>query len=256
MRDQPAGTDLDRLFAESEGHASIYVDHDSLESRMRQVIAPKIAWCFDLLKHLGCERPRRSLDVGAGGGHFVAGMAREGIDAVGLEMSRHSRAFAQQAFGIDLKADDFLKRPEEPFDLITFWGLLEYTPSPRDFLARARRNMSDRPGLLVVEVPRADALGTKAQQVEGAVIARHMDPTTHVNTFTDESLCTALVEEGFRPVAAWYFGMDVYEVMVQTVARLGDDGHMARLADMLPVLQQACDLGRQCDDIVVGAVPA
>jgi hypothetical protein len=90
------------------------------------------------------------------------------------------------------------------------------------------------------------------QAQEGAVVARHMDPTSHVNAFSDESLCTALVEEGFAPVAAWYFGMDAWEFVVQAALRAGGE-LVPQLADTIPTLQRAVDRGRQCDDIVVGA---
>jgi hypothetical protein len=80
-----------------------------------------------------------------------------------------------------------------------------------------------------------------------------MDPTSHVNAFSDESLCTALVEEGFAPVAAWYFGMDAFEFAVQAALRAGEDSLLGKLVDWIAPLQRAADYGRQCDDIVVAA---
>jgi hypothetical protein len=82
-----------------------------------------------------------------------------------------------------------------------------------------------------------------------------MDPTSHVNAFSDESLCTALVEEGFAPIAAWYFGMDAWELVVQVALRAGDEMLVQKLADWIPVVQEAADRGRQCDDVVIAAVP-
>jgi hypothetical protein len=65
-----------------------------------------------------------------------------------------------------------------------------------------------------------------------------------------------LVEEGFAPAAAWYFGMDVYETLVQTALRANDPTILSNAAHLIPVLQQAIDLERLCDDIVVAALPA
>jgi SAM-dependent methyltransferase len=184
----------------------------------------------------------------------VAGARRHGLKAEGFEKSRASRAFAKEAFGLDLRSDDFTRANLAPADIVTFWGLLEYLQEPRKFLAAARRAVAPD-GMLVVEVPRADALGTRVQAVEGAIIARHMDPTSHVNAFSDESLCTALVEEGFAPVAAWYFGMDAYEALVQAALRSDRPALVSALSSWTPALQQTADLGRQCDDIVVAALP-
>ena len=49
-----------------------------------------------------------ALDVGAGGGHFVAGLRDAGIAADGIEISVASRQFASEAFGITLSERDFL----------------------------------------------------------------------------------------------------------------------------------------------------
>jgi SAM-dependent methyltransferase len=249
---QPSAEILTQVFTDSDEHASVYVDRAALEVRMKQVIAPKVNWCFETF---GRRRgaPRKALDVGAGAGHFLAGAAKHGLEVEGFEKSRASRAFAKEVFGLELRADDFLSAKVEPADLITFWGLLEYLPRPRDFVAAARRSLAPG-GMLVVEVPRADCLGTLVQAQDGAVVARHMDPTSHVNAFSDESLCTALVEEGFTPIAAWYFGMDAWELAVQATLRAGDDEVAPRLLELIPAIQRAADLGRQCDDLVVAAV--
>jgi hypothetical protein len=111
--------------------------------------------------------------------------------------------------------------------------------------------------MLIVEVPRIDCVSTAVQEPLDAVVARHLDPTSHVNTFSDGSLLTALVRNGFRPVAAWYFGMDAYELLVQIAARCGEDAAsvMERGADLIPYVQARLDDARACDDIVVACVP-
>ena len=66
---------------------------------------------------------------------------------------------------------------------------------------------------------------------------------------------TLLVEGGFKPVAAWYFGMDIYETLLQMALRCNDPMILESMADFIPRLQQSVDLGRQCDDIIVAATP-
>lgn len=251
---RPRPAVLDEVFAESDTHSSTYVDHNAIEIRMAQIIAPKLDWCSGHFRDRNRRQPASVIDVGAGGGHFLAGAKRGGMQVEGYEKSRASRAFAREAFGLELRDDDFLAGAGTPAELITFWGLLEYVAQPRDFIAAARSRLA-ADGMLVVEVPRVDSLGTRLQAMPGAVVARHMDPTTHVNGFTDESLCTALVEEGFMPVAAWYFGMDAYEACVQAALHANDPKLFDVLADFIPVIQQALDRGRQSDDIIIAAVP-
>jgi 2-polyprenyl-3-methyl-5-hydroxy-6-metoxy-1,4-benzoquinol methylase len=256
IREQPTAASLDAVFSGSDEHAATYVDRAGLEVRLAQIIAPKAEWTLANYRRLHGGAPRAVLDVGAGGGHFVAGMRRRGIAAEGYERSRASRAFAAEAFGIALRDGDFLAAAPEPQDVVTFWGLLEYVPEPRRFLERARACLAPESGLLVVEIPRLDCFGTAVQRALPDNVARHMDPTSHMNAFTDASLATALVETGFRPVAAWYFGMDLYELLVQASLRLGDPRVLRELADLIAPLQASLDQGRQCDDLVVAARPA
>jgi 2-polyprenyl-3-methyl-5-hydroxy-6-metoxy-1,4-benzoquinol methylase len=256
VRHQPTAASLDGVFSSSDRHAAAYVDQAGLEVRLSQIIAPKADWVLANYRRLyGCT-PRSVLDVGAGGGHFVEVMRRRGIAAEGYERSRASRRFAADAFAVALRDGDFLTETPEPHDLVTFWGLLEYVPEPRRFLAQARGCLSPENGLLIVEVPRLDCFGTAVQREMPDNVARHMDPTSHMNAFTDASLATALVETGFRPVAAWYFGMDIYEFLIQAALRLDEPRVFAELADLIAPLQASLDQGRQCDDLVIAARPA
>ena len=129
-------------------------------------------------------------------------------------------------------------------------------PEPQSLLKAARKRLAASSGLLIVEVPRFDALGTVVQACNPSSVARHMDPTSHINCFSDASLMTALAQSGFEPVAAWYFGMDAYEMLVQIALRSGHDDVLNKCADMIPAMQAALDFGLQCDDIIVAARPA
>jgi hypothetical protein len=185
----------------------------------------------------------------------VAGLGRAHIAAEGWELSAASRAFAKDVFDVELRGDEFVTTRPEPADLVTFWGLLEYVPEPLSLLQAARARVARDSGLLVVEVPRFDALSTVVQAANPTSIARHMDPTSHINCFSDTSLMTALVRCGFEPVAAWYFGMDAYELLVQVALRTGCDQVFDACADMIPTLQASMDAGLQCDDLIVAARP-
>lgn len=255
VREQPSEAALHAVFAESDAHSGAYTDADAAERRIAAIAAPKYAWAADHYAGLHGRRPRSGVDAGAGGGHFVEAMRRNGLAARGFELSHASRAFARAAFGIELEGVDFAAAEPGRVDLATLWGVLEYVPEPCRMLAAARRWLSPADGLLVVEVPRFDALGTRAQTLAGARIARHMDPTSHVNAFTEASLCTALIETGFEPVAAWFFGMDGYETVLQMALRAGDAAIAGTFADFVAALQSVADDGRLCDDLIVAARP-
>lgn len=253
---QPRVETLEEQFAESDQYAQVYADPKTLQTRIEQVVLPKLRWTRSVFRALRGRDARSVLDVGAGAGHFVHGCRQEGLRAEGVELSRPMRRFASQAFDLELRDEDFLapSPPPDRFDLVTMWGLLEYTPEPRRFLEAALRRLEPE-GLVVVEVPRADCLGSVVQTEPGAAVARHLDPTSHVNCFSDASLATALAATGYRAVAAWYFGMDAYEWCIQAAHRLASDAALAKLVDSIPRIQSMLDAGRVCDDIVVAAVP-
>jgi 2-polyprenyl-3-methyl-5-hydroxy-6-metoxy-1,4-benzoquinol methylase len=254
---QPDPGVLLEVFAESEGHAAAYTDSKQVEFRLAEVIKPKVDWMLEVYQGQYGGQPRTVLDVGAGGGHFVEACRRAGLKAEGYEVSKASRQFAREAFGIELRSQDFLSEIDrsEEFDVVTFWGLLEYTPEPRRYLQAAYDCLRKAQGMLVAEVPRFDCLGTAVQRLCPEAVARHLDPTSHVNCFSDASLATALITTGFKPVAAWYFGMDAYELVVQLALRLGDPAAVERLAPWIPELQASLDAAKLCDDVIVAALP-
>lgn len=255
VSNRPADSVIRNLFAESHQHSSIYIDISAAEKRVEQIAVPKLNWVVNVYeKYLG-RRPASVLDVGAGGGHFLAAAQRSGLDLDGFELSRESRRFAKQAFGLSLRAEDFLNAAPDAVDLVTFWGLLEYVSSPPAFMQAARKRFKVGSGMLVVEVPRFDALGTVVQAVNPQGVARHMDPTSHINCFSDLSLITGLIDSGFRPVAAWYFGLDAYELLVQSALLSQHDEVLRKCADLIPPIQAVLDHGRLCDDLIVAAVP-
>lgn len=252
---QPDPLEMQRIFTESEAHSGTYVDKSALDTRLAQVIGPKLDWVLGVFDRLGLGRPARCADVGAGGGHFLEGLRRAGLSGVGYELSTASRKFALEAFGLTLSAEDFTAGvPPAPFDLITFWGLLEYLPDPKAFVLAARRRIAPG-GLLVLEVPRCDCLGTAIQGQWPRHVARHMDPTSHLQCFSDASLASVLHACGFAPVAAWYFGMDVYELLTQLELNLDRPGLASEAIGLVPGLQACLDNGRLCDDLVVAARP-
>lgn len=258
IREQPSQEALERFFAESDDVSSVYTDPATLEVRLSQVIAPKVEWVAESYRRQFAKAAETVLDVGAGAGHFVAGCARAGLAAVGYELNRSAVRFAAERLNVALREGNFLAANPvgEQFDVVTLWGVLEYVPEPLTFLKAARYWLAAGTGLLVVEVPRADCFSTFAQAEWTRTPVRHAVPSSHMNLFSDASLATLLSRAGFRPVAAWYFGMDAYELLVQQALAAGEPGLVNRLAAAIPNLQSVLDAGRLCDDVLIAAVPA
>jgi SAM-dependent methyltransferase len=258
VHEQPSPEALNRMFGESDDYTREYASRESLDQRLKEIVAPKLEWLRATYQaHYKCN-PRSVVDVGAGGGHFVACARRAGLAADGYEINQAAVAFAKWALGVELKCDNFLAAAagSDGEDVVTFWGLLEYTPEPARFVAAARRRLAPDGGMLIIEVPRADAFGSAVQMQFPDSVWRHLAPSSHVNVFSDASLATLLHDNGFRPVAAWYFGMDFYELLCQATARLKDDRILSELGALIAPMQAALDAAEFVDDLIVAAVPA
>lgn len=257
VKDQPAPDVLTRMFAENDDYAQDYVSKESLEQRMREIVQPKLDWVRATYhRHYGWE-PESAVDVGAGGGHFVACCGQAGLKAEGYEINKAAVRFAKTTLGVELTREDFLaaRRDGPGKDIATCWGLLEYTPEPSKFVAAARRCLAEERGMLIVEVPRADAFGSAVQTQFPDAVWRHLAPASHVNIFSDASLATLLHRNGLRPIAAWYFGMDFYELLTQFAADLDDQRLTDRLGHLVAPMQAWLDCAEFVDDLIVAAVP-
>jgi 2-polyprenyl-3-methyl-5-hydroxy-6-metoxy-1,4-benzoquinol methylase len=246
------------MFAENDDYADDYVSLDSLRQRMNEIVKPKLDWVLDVYRgHYG-RAPANAIDVGAGGGHFVACCRENGLLAEGYELNQAACRFANKTFGVDLRREDFLAAPAKAgaFDLLTYWGLLEYTPEPAEFMAAARKHLNATNGMLIIEVPRADGLGTAIQAHRPNAVWRHLSPASHMNIYSDAAIATLLYDHGFAPIAAWYFGMDFYELLTQQADALADERILDTFAPMVPSMQEWLDAAQFDDDLIVAAIPA
>lgn len=255
---RPTPGALEKFYSKDVHFASTYADKRTTETRLRQVAMPKLEWVVERFESLYKREPKSILDVGAGGGHFVYACKQRGIEARGVELSEVSRDFCRETFGFDLEKLDFMKEWKDfsNIDVITFWGVIDCVPKPIDLLNAAYMVLSKREEALVVaEVPRWDSLSTAIQSSFLNLVVRHLDPLNHINCFTDDSLATTFEASGFAPVAAWYFGMDAYELIMQFSYLLKDKRVINTVGKHIPRLQRAIDQARLSDEIILAGKP-
>ena len=255
---RPTKAALDEFYAGDAHYAATYTDLRAAETRVRQVAAPKAEWMAAQFERLYGRKPQSILDVGAGGGHFVHACRQMGLDASGIEPSAANSKFCRNHFGFDLDPVDFIEewRAFLGVDVVTFWGVIEHVPYPMNLLRAAAWLLDGREGLVIAEVPRWDSFSTAVQTAFPDSIVRHLDPLGHIHCFTDSSIATAFELTGLAPSAAWYFGMDGYELTMQIAHVLQDDRALNILGPHIPVLQRTADQGRLSDEIVLAGKPA
>ncbi len=104
------------------------------------------------------KKKGRLLDVGCSYGFFLE-MARDRWEVLGVETSQKCSRYAQDQLGIDVFTGHLSQAnfPDQHFDVITMWDVLEHIPSPKSTLDEAARVLKDQ-GLLFIQCPNIHSL--------------------------------------------------------------------------------------------------
>jgi SAM-dependent methyltransferase len=117
------------------------------------------------------------LDVGCGGGLFLAMMRRRGFRVVGLDNSRAAAAVAWRHHQVPAVVADLERAPFRPgtFAGITMSHVLEHLPDPCLYLSAAHRLLAPE-GRLVILVPNAASLqfALLGKRWNGLDVPRHL----------------------------------------------------------------------------------
>ncbi len=186
--------DLEALYARGyfDGeHATGYPGYVADRALLERNFDERVAW-IERLDPPG----RRLLDVGAAYGFCVAAATQRGWDAEGLDLAEDCAEQAERLSGARVRRGDFLTADVGgPFDVVTFFDVLEHFRDPCASLRRARTLLAPG-GLVVVETgdhraPWARCLGNRWY---------FLDPPQHVVYFSAGSLREHLARAGFGDV--------------------------------------------------------
>ncbi|NWF52470.1 MAG: class I SAM-dependent methyltransferase [Nitrospirae bacterium] len=105
------------------------------------------------------KKTGRLLDVGCGMGIFLYMSKERGWEVFGVDVSDYAANFAKERFGIDcfvgrLKKANF---PDNYFDVITLWDVIEHFENPIEELEEIRRILSDE-GIILFDTPNVESL--------------------------------------------------------------------------------------------------
>ena len=204
MSPQPTADELADLYGET-----YYVSVDSRERGYDGYVTEAENWRRTFRDRLG-DLPRvpgRLLDVGAATGFFVEQARATGWEAIGVEPSEWAAAYARNELGVDVRSGtlESLQFPDETFDVVTMWEVIEHLPDPRTTLGEVRRIL--RPGgRLVLSTPDA---GSLAARLSGRRWLGWRKVPEHVFFFDRANLDRLLGQSGFKPVRHRYASLTV-----------------------------------------------
>jgi len=136
------------------------------------------------------------LDVGCGEGFFLFNASNAGYITKGVELSQDAAAYARREFGLDVEDKPFeeMKLPENYFDVVTMWQVLEHLPYPLATLEEVHRILKPG-GLLATATPDIEGMLAKIFQRKWWNLRR-----LHINQFTAKTLTDMLNRAGFKNV--------------------------------------------------------
>ena len=200
-----------KITDEPINYSDTYTDPEVQDYRRDYVSEAKVNY----ITRYCSNKNRTWLDVAAGNGDVLYLAKNRGYEVSGIEINPDSVRFAKERYGVDLylgKIEDYDKEVGKKWDIISFLGISDIIENPVEYMQIAVR-LLNRDGIMVMSFPNFDSLSTRVQfAYPDQIICRHLYPSV-VGSYTEKSATMALEREGFKVIAAWYYGMDFYELL-------------------------------------------
>jgi SAM-dependent methyltransferase len=153
----------------------------------------------DLIESCSKTGKGKLLDIGCGYGFFLQEMRARGWQVKGIEISRQGRQYARHTWGLEIFSHPLenLQLPENTFDVVTLFYVIEHVLEPLDLLKAVQRVL--KPGGLVLlrwphSTPIVKLLGPLSRKLD----VYHTP--YHLYDFSSETIKKLLKLAGFSSV--------------------------------------------------------
>ena len=142
----------------------------------------------------------RALEIGCGGGAYLLALREQGWEVHGVELSPDLAQHAREELGFDVRTGSaetaLVEFPDDHFDLVAMWHVIEHLSDPSAVLAEIRRVLKPG-GRLIMELPNFAGLSRFVLRTYWMAL----DLPRHLYHFTPETLQAMLARAGLRVVA-------------------------------------------------------
>src|SRR3989338_5869134 len=148
------------------------------------------------------------MEIGCSTVVFLDMAQKEGYDVTGVDVSDFACKYATENFGIKTlkgKLED-LKIPENSFDIITMWDVIEHVPDPHTFLREVHRILKEDGIIFILTVNDSSLMGWGAEisyfltLKQIPTLTRMIHPIHHNYHFKEKHLKQYLERNGFSIV--------------------------------------------------------
>ena len=103
-----------------------------------------------------CPQDKKLLDFGSGKGIFLNIAQRFGYKVTGIETAYERAKFAQQKYNLEILKSYYQSGilKNSPFNVITFFHVLEHLPNPKEILYNLINDNLEDKGLIIIQVPK------------------------------------------------------------------------------------------------------
>ncbi|MBW2991819.1 class I SAM-dependent methyltransferase, partial [Candidatus Woesearchaeota archaeon] len=138
----------------------------------------------------------RIYDVGTAGGSFLHVARKNKWEVYGCEPNKWMCRWSKKHYGLDITPGDIFtkKYPDNYFDVVTLWDVLEHVPSPSKVLFECNRILKKK-GLLVVNYP---DIGSGISKLMGRKWVFLL--SVHLFYFTPKTIRRILDKTGFETI--------------------------------------------------------
>lgn len=200
-----------------------YQNYQVDELQIRQTFKKRLTNINSLCKH------GELLDIGCAMGFFMDEAKKQNWQVSGIDISKYAANHAKKSLGlhVDISSLQQTTLPQNKFDLITMWDVIEHLPNPKTALVKLHSALKKN-GLLVFSTPNVGSLPamvTKSKWIGYKLSDEHL---TYFSSLTINKLCR---DSGFKIIKMHSIGkyvsfslfanrLHIYNKQLGTVASL------------------------------------
>ena len=151
------------------------------------------ARCLDFLEKHTNAKCGKILDIGAANGSFLSVAKKRGWDVAGVEPNVWLCQWAKKHYQLDIKPTTIFeqKYPDNSFNVVTLWDVLEHVPDPTLVLKECNRILK-KEGILIINYPDIGTWISKLLQRKWVFLL-----SVHLYYFTSTTIRNILNKTGF-----------------------------------------------------------